>query len=131
MKVIICHFYLIPLLNKFSVTSVRPFLPPSFRLHDPAGLHRAPAAPVAARASAGPPAEAGVPPPAGPRQRHPQSPAQPDHRQHAQLPLLPHQHQRLVQHQRSPSGPLPGEHPTGVRRPGAPGLGWGQVWVGL
>lgn len=105
----------------------------SVRLHDPTGLHRATAAPVSALSSAGPPAEVGVPPPAGPGQRHPRTPPQPDHRQHPQLPLRPHPHQRLDQHQRSPSGPLPGEHPTGVRRPGAPGLGWVQslAWVGL
>uniref|UniRef100_A0A671Z193 Chloride voltage-gated channel 2 n=1 Tax=Sparus aurata TaxID=8175 RepID=A0A671Z193_SPAAU len=94
------------------------FLPlHSLRLHDPAGLHRATAAPVSALSSAGPQAEARVPPPAGSRQWHPRSPAQPDHRQHTQLPLRPHPRQRLLQH--SPSGPLPGEHATGVRRPGA------------
>ena len=109
------------------------FLPlHSLRLHDPAGLHRATAAPVSALSSAGPQAEARVPPPAGSRQWHTRSPAQPDHRQHTQLPLRPHPRQRLLQH--SPSGPLPGEHATGVRRPGAPRRGWagaksGWGWV--
>uniref|UniRef100_A0A8C6LTZ8 Chloride voltage-gated channel 2 n=1 Tax=Nothobranchius furzeri TaxID=105023 RepID=A0A8C6LTZ8_NOTFU len=88
------------------------------KLHDPAGLHRAPAAPVPSLPSAEPSAEARVPPPAGPGDRHPRSSAQPDVRQLPQLSLHPHSPQCIHQHQRSPRGSLPGEHPTGVRRPG-------------
>lgn len=115
-----------PLHGTFPVASY--LSPPAFpfRLHDPAGLHRATAAPVSALYSARRPAEAGVPLPAGPGQWHSGPFAQPDHRQHAQLALRPHPQQCLHQHQRSPSGPLPGEHPTGVTHPGVPGLGWGE-----
>lgn len=100
----------------------------SSRLHDPAGFHRAAAAAVAALAAARPAAAAGLPAAARPGQRHPGPPAQPDQRQHAQLALRPLPQQLLLQHQCSPSGPLPGEHPTGVRRPGAPGPGESAFW---
>lgn len=75
-----CFFCLFsqPLTNNFTPPLPLPIPCPSFslRLHDPAGLHRAFAAPVAAFASAVTPAEAGVPPPAGAGQRHARSPAQ-------------------------------------------------------
>lgn len=103
----------------------------SLRLHDPAGLHRATAAPVPPVSSAEPPAEARVPSSAGPGQRCSRSPAQSDLWQHPQLPLRPRSPQLSHQHQCSPSCPLPGEHPAGVRRRGAPGQGWDELRLGV
>lgn len=99
----------------FFSLSLCPICPPSFRLHDPAGLHRAAAAPISALAPAERPAQAGAPPTAGPQQRHARPPPQLGQRQHAQLALRLHPRGPVCRRQHSPGGPLPGEQPTGGR----------------